>query len=58
MVAAYTGWVDKRNELKKGVIFGDNISTSTAKSYIDVLDNSRIYTASATTMEETLGDGN
>ena len=23
VIAAYTGWVDKRNELKNGVIFGD-----------------------------------
>ena len=45
-------------EIAKGVSFGDTTSTSTGPSYRDALDDSRSQAASATTLGETLGDGN
>lgn len=45
-------------EIARGVSFGDTTSTSTGPSYKDALDDSRSQAASATTIGETLGDGN
>ena len=45
-------------EIARGVSFGDTTSTSTGPSYRDALDDSRSQAASATTLGETLGDGN
>ena len=45
-------------EIARGVSFGDTISTSTGPLYRDAVDDYRSQAVSATTLGETLGDGN